>query len=452
MRQETIDKLAQIVGQENCQVDTAIRRQHGYSETAIPDVVVYPETTEQVAQVVKTANDEGVPVVPWGAGTMAERGLLPLTGGIAVNLTRMNKVLEYDYENQTAYVEAGISLKDLQAVLKEKRLFWPVEPVEPEICTVGGCVATNAYGPSKLGYGDTKFHLLGLEAVTPTGDIIHAGGKTVKNVQDYDNTRFFTGSWGSLGIVTKVMLKLRPLPEKAKTVVLAFKDLAEATEAARLIRNETTPVAMELLDSVAVAIMEKAGYKVNGEGSAVIVKFSGFVEQVDAMADFVKEKFASAVVLDEAAGAAAWQARNQLYSTFAGDKGAILTGVALPFTKVGEFIIKARAELDKDMKGAAIISHYGNAQVHILFDEAPDNYSKIEALVNNLASIAGNLGGVLIVHNVTDMTLAQKWVESRGKAIFDIMRRLKNSIDPRLVMTPNSKVLAYVVNDARASS
>lgn len=444
MRQETIKALTEIVGQENCQVDAAIRRQHGYNQTAIPEVVVFPENSEQVAQVVKIALNEGLPVVPWGAGTMAWRGLLPLTGGIAINLTRMNKVVEYDYENQTAYVEAGISLKALREVLKTHNLYWPVEPLEADTCTLGGCIATNASGPSKLGYGDTKFHLLGLEVVTPTGEIVDTGGKTVKNVQDLDNTRFITGSWGSLGIVTKAMLKLRPIPEKETSVLVTFKDLEAGAAAATIIRNETSPVALELLDEPAMAVMAKAGYKPNGSGIGVLVSFTGFIEQVDVMVEYVKSKYNTAVVLDEQAAAAAWQARRQLFTVFAGEQGAILASAAVPFTKMKDFLTQARAELDKVKKGAAMVAHFGNAHVHIFLDQAPDAYAGVEDLVNRLASLASNLGGMLVVNNVTDMTLARRWVEGRGKAVLDIMNRLKVSIDPHQIMTPNSKVLAYV--------
>ncbi|NLW06447.1 MAG: FAD-binding oxidoreductase [Clostridia bacterium] len=444
MRQETIKALREIVGQEYCQVDKAIRRQHGYSEKAIPDVVVYPENSEQVARVVKAAIEEGCPVVPWGAGTMAWRGLLPLTGGVAINLTRMKKIIEYDYENQTAYVEAGISLKELQEVLVEHKLYWPVEPLEPDSCTLGGCIATNASGPSKLGYGDAKFHLLGLELVTPTGDIIDTGGKTVKNVQDYDNTRFLAGSWGSLGIVTKAMLKLRPLPEKEGTVLIVLKDLEAAAKAATTIRNETLPVALELLDAAAMGILARAGYKPNSSGVGVLARFTGFVEQVDVMIDYIKNKYQAAVTLDEEAAVAVWRARGQLFPTLAGERGAILINAAVPFTKMLEFLTKARTELDKSNIEAIMAAHFGNAQVHIMLAQAPEAYAEVEKMVNSLADLAGSLNGMLVVDNITDMTLARRWVESRGKAIFEIMRRLKTSIDPHQIMAPNSKVLAYV--------
>ncbi|QGP92003.1 putative FAD-linked oxidoreductase [Neomoorella glycerini] len=452
MRQEIIHKLEKIVGSGNCQVEVNIRRQHGFSEAALPDAVVYPENSQQVAGVLKIAGEEGIPVVPWGAGTMAWRGLLPLAGGLAVNLTRMNKIIEYDYENMTAYVEAGISLKDLRETLQSHNLYWPVEPVEPDTCTVGGCIAAGAAGPSKLGYGDVKFHILGLEVVLPTGKIIHTGGKTVKNVQDYDNTRFLAGSWGALGIITKAMLKLRPVPEKETTVFLPFKELAAAIAAARTLRNDTLPVALEWLDGAATAVLARAGWKPIGAGPGVLVSYNGFSEQVDTQVDYVKKQFSAAVILEGEAAAVAWQARRQLFPVFASQKGAILASVAVPFTAMEEFLTRARSELDQSCKEAALAAHFGNGHIHILLEAAPGAYAGVQETVNRLASLAGNLGGLLIVDNINDLTLTRRWVEARGKAVLELLARLKAAFDPQRIMAPNSKVLAYVIDTTRLAS
>ncbi|MDN5345201.1 MAG: hypothetical protein PWQ18_1315 [Clostridia bacterium] len=452
MRQEVIDALEGIVGKGNCRVDAAARRQHGYTDTALPEAVLYPGDSQQVAALMKLAAREGIPVVPWGAGTMAWHGLLPLTGGLAVNLTRMNRVIEYDYENMTAYVEAGVSLKDLRAALKTHNLYWPVEPVEADTCTVGGCIAAGAAGPSKLGYGDVKFHILGLEVVLPGGEIIRTGGKTVKNVQDYDNTRFLAGSWGALGIITKAMLKLRPVPEKETTLFLPFKELGAAIAAARTIRNETLPLALELLDRAAVATMAGAGFDAGGKGCGILVTYNGFSEQVDAQVDFVQKQFSAASILTGEKAAAAWQARRQIYPAFTGQKGAIMISVSLPFTALEEFLTRARAELDQGPQGAAVVAHFGNAHVHILLDEAPAAYAGVQEVVNRLATLAGNLGGLLVVDNIDDLTLARRWVEARGQAIMELLRRVKAAFDPQLIMAPNSKVLAYALAGTRAAS
>ncbi|MGI9860956.1 FAD-binding oxidoreductase [Moorella naiadis] len=451
MRQEIIAALEKIVGHENCRVEETVRRQHGFGE-ALPDAVLFPEDSQQVAAVVKLAAAEGLPVIPWGAGTMAPWGLLPFNGGLAINLTLMNKILEYDYENMTADVEAGLSLKDLRQALRVHNLYWPVEPVEPDNCTVGGCVATSASGPSKLGYGDTKFHILGLEVVLPTGEIIRTGGKTVKNVQDYDNTRFLAGSWGSLGIITKIILKLRPIPEKEATFFLACKDLETAIAAARTIRNETLAIALEFLDGVAMQVLDRAGYHSGGQGPGVLALFNGFTEQVEAQLAYLKEKYKDARILEGDEAAVAWQARRQLWPQFAGEKGAILASAAVPFTALAEFLTKARAELDQNRKGAALVAHFGNSHVHILLDQAPKDLDGVRELVDRLASLAESLGGYLVLDNTGDLSYTRRRVAARGRVIFELLQRVKAAFDPRGIMTPNSKVLAYVSTDTRAVS
>lgn len=451
MRREIIATLENIVGRENCQVEEAARRQHGFSATAIPEAVLYPGDSQQVAGILKVVAAEGIPVVPWGAGTMARRGLLPLRGGLAINLTRMNHIIEYDYENMTAYVEAGVTLKDLQATLKTHNLYWPVEPVEGDTSTVGGCVAAGASGPSKLGYGDAKFHILGLEVVLPTGEIIHTGGKTVKNVQDYDNTRFMAGSWGSLGIITKVMLKLRPLPEKEITVALSFQEMEAALEAARTIRNDTLPIALELMDSVAMKTMARAGFHPGGEGPGLLALFNGFLEQVDAQVEYLQGKFKGTRILEGEAAASAWQARRQLWPVFAGEEGAILASVAVPFTALGEFLKEARAELDRKCKGAAMVAHFGNGHVHILLNQAPGALNGIRQIVDFLSARAENLGGFLVLDNTDDLEFTRRRVAARGRAIIELLGRVKAAFDPQGIMAPNSKVLAYVMTDNRAA-
>ncbi|MBE3573334.1 MAG: FAD-binding oxidoreductase [Moorella humiferrea] len=452
MRQEIVQKLEKIVGSDNCRLDAEVRNLHSLSKNSAPEAVVYPEDSRQVADILRLAGEEGLPVVPWGAGTMAGRGLLSLNGGLVINLTRMNKIIEYDYENMTAYVEAGIPLGELQKTLRTHNLFWPVEPVEPDTCTVGGCIAAGASGPSKLGYGDVKFHILGLEVVLPTGEIIRTGGKTVKNVQDYDNTRFLAGSWGSLGIITKAMLKLRPVPEKETTVFLSFKQLKEAIGAARIIRNETLPLSLELLDDNAMAVLARAGWQPSGKGAGVLVSYSGFREQVDTQVDYVKKQFSGASILEGEKAVAAWRARRQLFPAFAGNTGAVMVSAAVPFTALEEFITRAREELDRSRKGSALISHFGNGHVHILLDAAPETYAGVQGIVNTLASLAENLGGLLVVDNTEDLSLTRRWVEARGKAIMELLSRIKAAFDPKGIMAPNSKVLAYVTNNSRAVS
>ncbi|MBC7324592.1 MAG: hypothetical protein H5T99_04685, partial [Moorella sp. (in: Bacteria)] len=228
--------------------------------------------------------------------------------------------------------------------------------------------------------------------------------------------------------------------------------LEAAIAAARTIRNETLPVALELLDGAAMAVMARSGWQPGNGGAGVMAIYTGFKEQVDAQVEHLRKQFPATTLLEGEAGETAWQARRQLFSTFAGQKGAILASAAVPFTAMAEFLSRARAELDQNRKGAALVAHFGNAHIHIFLDEAPAAWTGARETIDRLASLAGDLGGLLMVDNIDDLTLARRWVESRGTAVLELLGRLKAAIDPCGIMAPNSKVLAYIPAATRVAS
>ncbi|MGI9953370.1 FAD-binding oxidoreductase [Moorellaceae bacterium AZ2] len=455
MQAKLIKELANILGPEHVKEDPAVRRQLALGEEDLPDVVVYPADSEEVARVVRLANEEGVAVIPWGAGLHAWRGLLPYKGGIALNLTRLQKIIEFDQDNQTAWVETGLPLAALNEAFRKGRLFLPIDPPEGGACTLGGCIASNASGPRKLGYGTTKDYLLGLEVVSPTGEIVHTGGKTVKNVQDYDNTRFLAGSWGSLGVVTKAVVKLKPLPEKEVSVCLGFPHLEEACEAAFILRQGLGPVALEIMDGKAMEALERSGYFLPVRGNAcLLAAFAGFEEAVDWQVGEVRSKYGQAadlVVAGEDEAATLWEARRNALAAFAGVEGAILGSASLPFTATGKFMQEARSLFVSSGQEAALVAHFGNGHVHIFLKQPPANYQAVQDVLGQLQDLAAGAGGLFLVENINDLTMVRRWVETRGPALIPLLRRIKEALDPRRVLTPNSKVLAYVLAAAEAS-
>ncbi|GFN21717.1 FAD-binding oxidoreductase [Thermanaeromonas sp. C210] len=455
MEAKLIKELANFLGQEHVIEDPAVRRQASLGGDYLPDVVVYPGNNEEVARVVRLANEEGVAVIPWGAGLQAWRGLLPYRGGIALRLTRLQKIIEFDQDNQTAWVETGLSLASLNEAFQKGGLFLPLDPLEGEACTLGGCIAANASGPRKLAYGTTKDYLLGLEIVSPTGEIVHTGGKTVKNVQDYDNTRFLAGSWGSLGVVTKAILKLKPLPEKEVSLCLGFPRLEEACEAAFNLRQDLGPVALELMDAAIMEALQGSGHPLPVRGEAcLLVAFAGFTEAVDWQVGEVRTKYgarAELAVAGEDDAAALWEARRQAWRVMAGGEGAILGSASLPFTATGKFIREARSLLDSGQQKVALVAHFGNGHVHVFLKHSPADYGAVREVLGRLQDLAAGAGGLFLVENINDLTMVRRWVEARGPALIPLLRRIKEALDPRRVLTPNSKVLAYVLDAAEAT-
>ncbi|MCG0277360.1 MAG: FAD-binding oxidoreductase [Thermanaeromonas sp.] len=450
MKSTFVKELQDVLGSGQVRDDEEARRAATVDPNSLPDAVVFPQDGEQVARVVLLAAKEGIPVIPWGAGRHAFRGLLPLRGGIVINLTGLQRVLEFDQDNQTAYVETGLSLAQLKEIFGGGRLFLPLDPVEGEDCTLGGCIASHASGPRKLGYGTIKDYLLGLEVVLPTGEIVRTGGKTVKNVQDYDNTRFLAGSWGALGIITKAMLKLKPLPEKEVTVVLGFSTLGEACEAAYTLRKEWGPVALELLDSRTLEALKNIGSPVAGEGKErLVVAFAGFTEAVDWQVEQVAARFGRKARINVYANSEAqaiWEARRKAFAAFSGDKGGLLGQVSLPFTSTGKFITAVDEFISSKEAKAGIVAHFGNGHVHIFIKHPPLAYSELRDFLTGIEELAVKEGGLFLLDNVWDLKAIREKVENRGPALLPLLKRIKEALDPKGILAPNSKAIAYALS------
>lgn len=258
---------------------------------ALPDAVVFPNTAEQVAAVVRAANEHNVPVIPRGSGTGLAGGTLPVKGGVVVALTRMNRIVEVDGANRIAVVEPGVINLALQDALAPLGLAWPPDPSSQRICTVGGNIANNSGGPHTLAHGSTVNHVLGLEVVVADGRIIHLGGR-VLDAPGVDLRGLLVGSEGTLGIVTQATLRLVPAAPAVRTMLAIF-DTVDAASAAvsAIIRNGVIPVALEMLDQEIIRIVEPrihAGYPLDA-GAVLLIEVEGLAEGVAVEADAVVE-------------------------------------------------------------------------------------------------------------------------------------------------------------------
>src|SRR5438477_5358799 len=223
-----------------------------------PDIVVLPASTEDVAAIVKIAAHHNIPVVPRGAGTGLSGGAIPIYGGIVIVFTRMNRILEVDYDNLRAVVQPGLVNLYLTNALNPQGFYYVPDPSSQRSCTIGGNVGENSGGPHTLVYGVTTNHTLGLEIVTPDGEIVHTGGKAL-DAPGYDLTGLFCGSEGTMGITTKVIAKLTPLTEEVKTLLGVFQSVEEASQAVSdIIASGVIPAALEMMDALAIQAVEQA--------------------------------------------------------------------------------------------------------------------------------------------------------------------------------------------------
>ncbi|HNX92992.1 MAG TPA: FAD-binding oxidoreductase, partial [Syntrophomonas sp.] len=263
-----------------------------YFKSRIPDAVVLPHTTEEVAKVMKYAFAREIPVTPRGAGSGLAGGCTPVHGGIVMDMKRLNRIAEIDGSNMTARVEAGVVLEKFQKTLQKRRLFYPPDPQSASVCTIGGNVATRAGGPRGVKYGTTGNYVTGLEVVLPDGSIINPGGKFVKQSVGYDLTHLMTGSEGTLGVITGVNLRLLPLPEANRTVIVVCETLEQAAEiVAEIIARGAVPGMIEFLIKLAITVMNNyfsPPLPTDGEGY-LFMYFDGTQAQVEYEAQLVSD-------------------------------------------------------------------------------------------------------------------------------------------------------------------
>ncbi|MBI4531709.1 MAG: FAD-binding protein [Candidatus Latescibacteria bacterium] len=291
--QRVVDELIHIVGHDSVITSETERRTYecdGYTvEKVIPGVVVLPRTTEQVAGVVKLGRQERIPFVPRGAGTGLSGGNLPLADGIMIGLNRMNRILEIDLDNRIAVVEPGVvNLKLTEEVASFGYSYAP-DPSSQQACTIGGNVAENSGGPHTLKYGVTTNHVLGVELVLPDGEVVQIGGKACDPL-GYDLTGVVVGSEGTLGIVTKVIVRLSRQPEAYKTLLAIFETIDDASNAVSgIIAGGIIPAALEMMDSLIIQAVEAAfGYGFpKGAGAALIIELDGLRAGLDELAERV---------------------------------------------------------------------------------------------------------------------------------------------------------------------
>ena len=261
MQDSIIKELAAIVGPEHVLTTPEERWSYAYDATdraAMPDVVVFPGSAAEISAIVRLANEHRFPVVPRGAGTGRSGGSVPIEGGVVLVLTRLNRILEISRPDLVAVVEPGVILTRLKKAVEAQGFYYPPDPASADFCTIGGNVAECAGGAVAVQYGVTRDYVLGLEVVLPTGEIIDAGTRTMKGVVGYDLTRLFLGSEGTLGVITRITLRLVAKPPARQTLAAGFSTLEKAAEAVSLILTSgLAPTALEFMDHVTLSCVQE---------------------------------------------------------------------------------------------------------------------------------------------------------------------------------------------------
>jgi glycolate oxidase len=409
---------------------------------ALADFVVFPTSVEQVSDVVKLANREGLPFVARGAGTGLSGGCLPAEGGVVISLMRMNRLLEVDYDNQIAVVEPGLVNLHLSWAVGRDGFYYAPDPSSQQACTIGGNIANNSGGPHTLKYGVTTNHVLGLEVVMPDGEIVWLGGKT-REAPGYDLVGVFVGSEGTFGIATKIVVRILRKPQAVKTVLAVFDAVEQASAAvSAIIARGLVPAAVEMIDQLTIAAVEDAfgcGYP-RDAAAALLVELDGLGEGMEAQAERIvaacREAGARDVraARDEAERQLLWKGRKSAFGAYGRVSPAymVMDGV-IPRTKLPYVLSRVNAIVDAHGLRVGNVFHAGDGNLHpnILYDpRKPGEEDRVVAAGAEIMKLCAEVGGSISGEHGIGLEKADFMPFIFTAADLDFMQRLKNAFNP----------------------
>jgi glycolate oxidase len=457
IREEILEELKGIVGKENLCVAKSELYLYSMDVSVrfhkIPDVVVRPESTEQVAAIVRLANEYKIPVTPRGAGSGVAGGAVPIKGGIVVDLTRMDKILEIHPSDLYAVVQAGVVHAKLNEELENYGLFFPPDPGSNKMCTVGGVVAVGGSGMHAVKYGGTKDYVLGLTVVLPTGEVLRTGGKTLKKATGYDLTHLFIGSEGTLGIITEVVLKVIPLPKAKAVVSAAFGKLEDAaTTVNAVFREHLLPAAIELLDNSAIRAVNKyqSSLKLPDADAILLFEVDGSETEVRIQAEAI-----SALCKRNGAFEVNWsddpEKRTRLWegrsivgaatSRLIEDYARVYEGedITVPISKVAEAVRGVREISAKYGLPIVTFGHIGDGNLHpaiLINKKKPEHWKLLEIVTAEIHELAFSLGGTTTGEHGVGLLRADYMEKENTPLGLELMRKIKRVIDPNQIMNP----------------
>jgi glycolate oxidase len=452
MQDSIIKKLAAIVGPGHLLTSPEECWTYAYDATDrahMPDAVVFPGSAEEIAKIVRLANEHRFPVVPRGAGTGRSGGSVPIQGGVVVVLTRLNRILEISKSDLVAVVEPGVILSRLKNAVEAEGLYYPPDPASADFCTIGGNVAECSGGAVAVQYGVTRDYVLGLEVVLPTGEIITAGTRTMKGVVGYDLTRLFLGSEGTLGIITRITLRLVSKPPARQTLAAGFATLTAAAEAVSLILTSgLAPTALEFMDHVTLAcVKEMLPLALPADTAALLlIAVDGHPRDVEdraaRMARFCRDQGARPVLRARTPEEAErlWQARKAVSPALLKVKPhKVSEDVVVPLGAIPRLI---DALQDIARRRGLIIPSYGHAgdgniHVNLLYDHrVAREREAVNPAVEDIFHVVRELDGTLSGEHGVGLTKAPYLGMELSPAAMALQRRLKATFDPHNIMNP----------------
>ncbi|MEO8303367.1 MAG: FAD-linked oxidase C-terminal domain-containing protein [Betaproteobacteria bacterium] len=440
---------------ERALTSRAIRDQHshgeGLADVGLPDVVVFPHTNDEIAAIVRLCHAARVPVIAFGVGTSLEGQVAALYGGVCVDLSHMNRVLEVNAEDLDCRVQAGVLREQLNAELKGTGLFFPMDPGAN--ATIGGMASTRASGTNAVRYGTMRDNVLGLTVITADGRIVHTGGRARKSSAGYDLTGLYVGAEGTLGIITEIQLRLYGVPEAIAAGVCQFETLEGAVQTVILAMQHGIPVArIELLDDAqmdaCIRYSKLEGFEVK---PTLFFEFHGSeagVAEQSAQLQAITEEFGGSAfewATKPEDRTRLWKARHSAYyAVKALNPGKVVfaTDACVPISRLADCLLETKADADSTGLVTPIVGHVGDGNFHlcVAFDPAvAGEREKADALAQRISLRAIAMGGTCTGEHGIGVHKLDALKAEHGEAV-ELMRTIKRALDPNNIMNPGKTV------------
>jgi len=423
---------------------------HGQDESSHecmpPDAVLFAQSTDDVSRAVKLCAAHKIPIIPYGTGTSLEGHINAVNGGLCIDLSRMNSIVQVNTADMDVRVQAGITRGDLNSFLRDQGLFFPVDPGAN--CSLGGMVATRASGTNAVKYGTMREQLLSLQVVTASGDVIETGTRSKKSAAGYDLTHLFCGSEGTLGIVTEISVRVHGIPDKIAAGVCRFNSLEDAVNTVMTTMQMDIPISrIELLDDFSIKAVNTYSHTSYPETATLFLEFSGtdvtVADQISSFTELAEDYGGNAIEFAEQQEDinSLWHARHQMYyasKALGPNKHAVTTDVCVPISRLADCMLTTRQKLDESGLLCTMLGHVGDGNFHtiILADENnPTEMQMAEELNKNMVKLAISMGGTCTGEHGIGLGKRDFLMLERGTAI-PIMKQVKKALDPHGIMNP----------------
>jgi D-lactate dehydrogenase (cytochrome) len=452
-----LDDLRDALGAERVLTGLDVREQHGVDESfhpgAPPDAVVWPQSTEEAAEIVRICARHRAPIVPFGAGSSLEGHVAALHGGVSVDMREMNRILRVSVEDLDVTVQAGVTRRQLDQALRPEGVFFPVDPGAD--ATLGGMVSTGASGTTTVRYGAMRENVLSLVVVTADGAVVRTRSRARKSSAGYDLTRLFVGAEGTLGLVCEVTLRVQPTPEAMSAAVCAFPTLRDAVDCVVAVAQHAIPVArIELLDEMLIDAINREGGSDHAIAPTLFLEFHGSPDEVRARAAETEEVAAEhggsgfRWATHESERRRMWHARHRAYdATRALRPGcsALTTDACVPVSALADTIVQTRADLDEHRLTGSILGHVGDGNFHVtlLVDrDDPDELQRGMEFHDRVVLRALEQGGTCTGEHGVGYGKARYLELEHGPEGLRLMRAIKQALDPDDIFNPGKIVTA----------